>query len=79
MEISTKLMELYQEKIEGLLGNGIAPYFYKVIQNKDASPNEILFTVCFFDSFLEHCSMNVNNIRLIIISLVLLEGCWWDH
>jgi hypothetical protein len=60
MELSTKLMNLYKEKIEGLLGNGIAPYFYKVIQNKDSTSHEALYTICFFATFLDTCSMNVN-------------------
>ena len=60
MELSTKLMELYGEKIENLIGNGIAPTYYTLMQNKNASPTEVLYTLCFFSTFMEHCSMSVN-------------------
>ncbi len=59
MEICCKLMELYQDKIENLIANGIVPYYYKMVSNKNATTNETLYTVCFFDSFLENCSMEV--------------------
>lgn len=64
MDMSSKLMELYKDKIENLLANGIAPYYFEVAQNSDATDNEKLYVVCFFDSFFENCSNDVEIICL---------------
>jgi hypothetical protein len=68
MDISSKLMELYKDKIESLLANGIAPYYFEVAQNTSATDNEILYVVCFFASFFEHCSQEVIRVYLFLFS-----------
>jgi len=62
MELSGRLLKLYGEKIEGLIGNGIAPYYYNYLVGNENSiaPSEILFSVCLFIDILEYCSMNVH-------------------
>ena len=61
MDITGKLLKIYREKVEGLVGNGIAPYYYKFFKGTEASVsnNEILYTVCLFDDILEYCSQSV--------------------
>mmetsp|Transcript_13988 Transcript_13988/g.11952 ORF Transcript_13988/g.11952 Transcript_13988/m.11952 type:complete len:465 (+) Transcript_13988:1816-3210(+) len=61
MDVSVKLLMLYGDKIEGLLGNGIAPYYYDTLKNKDAHLKESLYSLCFFDTFLEYCSNDFFN------------------
>lgn len=63
MDISSKLMELYKDKIENMLANGIAPYYFETAQNSEATENEILYTVCFFATFFENCSNEVKKIN----------------
>lgn len=60
MDVTTKLIELYGDKIEGLLGNGIAPYYYETLKKSDATEREYLYAVCFFDSFLDFCTDDVS-------------------
>lgn len=61
MEISGRLLKLYGPKIEGLIGNGIAPYYYNfLVGNQNSiSPHEILYSVCLFIDILEYCSEDV--------------------
>lgn len=61
MEIAGKLMEIYQDKIENLLANGVVPYYYNYMQNKNATDNEILYCVCLFVSFMDYCSLELFN------------------
>ena len=62
MEISGRLLKFYGPKVEGLIGNGIAPYYYNfLVGNSNAiSPAEILYSVCLFIDILEYCSMEVS-------------------
>jgi len=63
MEISGTLLKYYGEKVEGLIGNGIAPYYYNFLMNgQDSfSQNELLYSVCLFCDILEYSSMNMFN------------------
>jgi hypothetical protein len=61
MEITGRLLKFYGEKVEGLVGNGIAPYYYNfLVGNENAiSAAETLYSVCLFIDILEYCSMNM--------------------
>jgi len=64
MEISGTLLKYYGEKVEGLIGNGIAPYYYNFLMNgqESFSANELLYSVCLFCDILDYSSLNVNKI-----------------
>jgi hypothetical protein len=63
MEISGTLLKHYGDKVEGLIGNGIAPYYYTFLMSNEAafSVNETLYAVCLFCDILEYASLNVND------------------
>ncbi len=62
MEMSGTLLKQYGDKVEGLIGNGIAPYYYNFLMNSESSfsVNETLYAVCLFCDILEYASLNVN-------------------
>ena len=59
MEISGRLLKVYGEKVEGLIGNGIAPYYYNFFSGTSTSVSEVLYAVCLFDDILEYSSQTV--------------------
>lgn len=61
MDICGKLLKIYGSKVEGLIGNGIAPYYYKFFKGIEApvSNNEVFYSVCLFVDILEFCSQGV--------------------
>lgn len=62
MDITGKLLKIYKEKIEALVGNGIAPYYYTYLQGTEpsATNSDVLYAVCLFADIIEFGSNAVS-------------------
>lgn len=61
MEISIKLLELFEDKIENVLIEMILPYFVNMTRLDKPTDREILLSLCIFGTFCEKCSQQKFN------------------
>jgi hypothetical protein len=73
MELTGVLMKLYKDNLEGVVGTQLSPHFFNILKNKNATDNEILYAICFFDDLLLHCSQNAFNVAGLEMTKLFLE------
>ena len=57
-------MRLYKENIEEIIQNKIIKHYDQILNNSDSVADEQLFTIQFFNTFLEYSSKQVSIIEL---------------
>jgi len=53
MEIGIKFFEIFKEKIEDLVISTIFPTFINVMKKRNPTENEVLYSICFFCTYLD--------------------------
>ena len=62
MEIGIKFMEIFKDKSENLVIKTILPIYNDVMNKKNPKGNEVLYSICLFDTFLEFASQEKFNL-----------------